>query len=448
VIPEAWRGREAAVVGLARSGRAAALLLRRLGNPVYASDVATGPALEETAAALRGVGCQVQLGGHDLDRIRRSALMVISPGVPPESPPYRAAAEGGASIVSELDLGARLLPATRLFCVTGSNGKTTTTALIAHLLKAAGLSDSDAAGNIGNPVCEVAMRGDPPACLALECSSFQLHDSPALAPEVGLVTNLSPNHLDRYASIEAYYGDKALLFRNAAAESRWVVNGDDPAVMAMVRGVAGRVEPFSLETRLAAGWYDRSAGWLVLRGTPLLRRADFPLAGDHNVQNALAAVVALPLEADRGAVVEGLRTFRALEHRLEPVREAGGVLWINDSKSTSVAATVVALRSMARPFVLLLGGRHKGAPYTDLRPLLAGARAVVAYGESGPIVEQDLAGAAAVERGGDFADVIARARRLAQPGDAVLLSPACSSYDMFDNYEQRGREFRRLVEAL
>lgn len=448
MIPEAWRGREAAVVGLARSGRAAALLLRRLGNPVYASDVAAGPALEAAAAALRGVGCQVQLGGHDLNRIRRAALMVTSPGVPPESPPYRAAAEAGVPIVSELDLGARLLPATRLVCVTGSNGKTTTTALIAHLLRAAGLSDSDAAGNIGNPVCEVAMREKPPACLALECSSFQLHDSPALAPAVGVVTNLSPNHLDRYASIEAYYGDKALLFRNAAAESRWVVNGDDPAVMAMVRGVAGRVEPFSLETRLAAGYYDRSAGWLVLRGTPLLRRADFPLAGDHNVQNALAAVVALPPEADSDAVVEGLRTFRALEHRLEPVREAGGVLWINDSKSTSVAATVVALRSMARPFVLLLGGRHKGAPYTDLRPLLAGARAVIAYGESGPIVERDLAGAAALERGGDLADVIGRARRLAQPGDAVLLSPACSSYDMFDNYEQRGREFRRLVEAL
>ena len=448
MIPESWRGREAAVVGLARSGRAAALLLRRLGNPVYASDVAAGPVLEATAAALRGAGCDVQLGGHDLERIRRAALMVISPGVPPEAPPYRAAAEAGVPIVSELDLGARLLPATRLVCVTGSNGKTTTTALIAHLLKAAGLSDSDAAGNIGDPVCAVALRERPPAWLAVECSSFQLHDSPALAPAVGVVTNLSPNHLDRYASIEGYYGDKALLFRNATAESRWVVNGDDPAVLAMVAGVAGRAEPFSLETRLAAGYYDRSAGWLVLRGTPLLRRADFPLAGDHNVQNALAAALALPPEADRGAVVEGLRTFRALEHRLEPVREAGGVLWINDSKSTSVAATVVALRSMDRPFVLLLGGRHKGAPYTDLRPLLAGARAVVAYGESGSIVEQDLAGAAAMERGGDFADVIGRARRLAQPGDAVLLSPACSSYDMFDNYEQRGREFKRLVEAL
>jgi len=448
VIPGSWRGREAAVVGLARSGRAAALLLRRLGNPVYASDVVAGSVLEATAAALRGAGCDVQLGGHDLERIRRAALMVISPGVPPEAPPYRAAAEAGVPIVSELDLGARLLPATRLICVTGSNGKTTTTALIAHLLKAAGLSDSDAAGNIGNPVCEVALRERPPAWLAVECSSFQLHDSPALAPAIGVVTNLSPNHLDRYASIEAYYGDKALLFRNAAAESRWVVNGDDPAVLAMVRGVAGRVEPFSLETPLAAGYHDRLAGWLVLRGTPLLRRGEFPLAGDHNVQNALAAALALPPEADRGAVVEGLRTFRALEHRLEPVREAGGVLWINDSKSTSVAATVVALRSMDRPFVLLLGGRHKGAPYTDLRPLLAGARAVVAFGESGPIVEQDLAGAAAMERGGDFADVIGRARRLAQPGDAVLLSPACSSYDMFDNYEQRGREFKRLVEAL
>ena len=448
MIPERWRGGEAAVVGLARSGRAAAVLLRRLGRPVYASDVGSSPALEHTAEALRGVGCDVQLGGHDLARIGRAAVMVVSPGVPPESPPYRAAAEAGVSIVAELDLGARLLPATKLLCVTGSNGKTTTTALIAHLLRAAGLSDSDAAGNIGHPVCEVALRPTPPAWLAVECSSFQLHDCPALAPAAGVVTNLSPNHLDRYPSLEAYYGDKALLFRNASADSRWVLNGDDPAVMAMAEGVAGHLEPFSLETRLAAGFYDRAAGWLVLRGTPLLRRSDFPLAGDHNVQNALAAAVALPPEADRAALVEGLRTFRALVNRLEPVRDVDGVRWINDSKSTSVAATVVALRSMDRPFVLLLGGRHKGAPYTILRPLLAGARAVIAYGESGPIVEQDLAGAAPVERGGDFAAVIARARALAKPGDAVLLSPACSSYDMFENYEQRGREFRRLVEAL
>ncbi len=448
MIPDAWRGREAAVVGLARSGRAAGLLLRALGERVYASDAASSPALEEAAAALRAARCEVQLGGHDLARIARAGVVVLSPGVPPDAPPYRAALAAGVPVVSELDLGARMLPDTRLVCVTGSNGKTTTTALIAHLLRAAGLSDAEAAGNIGNPVCQVALAPRPPAWLAVECSSFQLHDSPALAPAAGVVTNLSPNHLDRYPSLEAYYGDKRLLFRNAAAESRWIVNGDDPAVMDLVAGAAGRVEPFSLEARVAAGYFDRKAGWLVVRGTPLLRRAEFPLAGDHNVQNALAAVLALPPEADREAVVEGLRTFRALEHRLEPVREVDGVRWINDSKSTSVAATEVALRSMDRPFVLLLGGRHKGAPYTPLRPLLGRARAVVAYGEAGPEVEKDLAGAAPIERGGDFADVVARARRLARAGDTVLLSPACSSYDMFDNYEQRGHVFKRLVGAL
>jgi UDP-N-acetylmuramoylalanine--D-glutamate ligase len=448
VIPDAWRGREAAVVGLARSGRAAGLLLRSLGERVYASDAAASAPLEETAGELRRAGCEVQLGGHDLARIGRAGVVVLSPGVPPEAPPCRAAREAGVPIVSELDLGARMLPATRLICVTGSNGKTTTTALAAHLLRATGLGDADAAGNIGNPLCQVAMRERAPAWLAVECSSFQLHDCPSLAPGAGVLTNLSPNHLDRYPSLDAYYGDKRLLFRNARADSRWVVNGDDAAVLALCSGVAGRLEPFSLETRLAAGTLDRAAGWLVLRGTPLVRRAEFPLAGDHNVQNALAAALALPPEADRAGLAEGLRTFRALEHRLEPVREVGGVRWINDSKSTSVAATVVALRSMDRPFVLLLGGRHKGAPYTDLRPLLAHARAVIAYGEAGPEVEKDLAGAAPLERGGDFDDVVARARRLARPGDAVLLSPACSSYDMFDNYEQRGRTFKRLVEAL
>ena len=448
MIPAAWQGREAAVVGLARSGRAAGLLLRTLGNPVYASDAAVSPALEETAMVLRQAGCEVELGGHDLARIGRAGFAVVSPGVPPDAAPLRAARDAGVPVISELDLGARMLPATRLVCVTGSNGKTTTTALTAHLLRTAGLSDAAAAGNIGNPICGVAMKAPAPAWLAVECSSFQLHDAPSLAPAAGVLTNLSPNHLDRYHALEEYYGDKALLFRNATAESRWVVNGDDATAVALVGGAPGHLEPFSLESRLAAGYFDRAAGWLVLRGTPLLRRAEFPLAGDHNVQNALAAAVAMPPATDRDALVEGLRTFQALEHRLEPVREVGGVRWINDSKSTSVAATVVALRSMDRPFVLLIGGRHKGAPYTDLRPLLANARAVVAFGEAGDEVEKDLAGAAPLERGGDLADVLGRARRLARAGDAVLLSPACSSYDMFDNYEERGRTFKRLVGAF
>jgi UDP-N-acetylmuramoylalanine--D-glutamate ligase len=200
----------------------------------------------------------------------------------------------------------------------------------------------------------------------------------------------------------------------------------------------------------ADGWYDRIERRLRLGPHALLGRDELGLLGDHNVANALAAALAV---AAAGVAPEriaaGLRSFQALPHRLEPVREVGGVLWINDSKATNIASTVVAVEAMQRPFVLLLGGRHKGEPYTRLGRLLAErCRLVIAYGESGPLVECDLDGAVPLERGGSFEDVVTRARRAAQPGDAVLLSPACSSYDMFQNYEERGATFRRLVEAM
>jgi UDP-N-acetylmuramoylalanine--D-glutamate ligase len=447
VIPERWRAGEVAVVGLMRSGRAAAELLRREELAVYASDAADTPALRENAAALARAGCTVELGRHDLARIARAAAVVISPGVPPDAPPLAAARAAKVPVVAELDLAARFLGDTRLIVVTGTNGKTTTTALIAHLLRAAGLSDAEAAGNIGLALSAAAARPRPPAYLAVEASSFQLHDAPALTPAVGVLTNLTPDHLDRYASVEAYYADKALLFRNAGPGSRWVVNGDDPAALAMASGVAGSREEFSLERRAAAGFYDRAARWLVLRGAPLVRRSDLRLLGDHNVANALAAALALPADVGRDRLAAGLAAFRPLPHRLEPVGEVGDVLWINDSKATNVASTMVALRSMERPAVVLLGGRHKGEPYTALRPLLAGARGVIAFGEAAPLVERDLAGSVPVVRGGDFDDVMRRARAMARAGDIVLLSPACSSYDMFENYEDRGRRFRATVEA-
>jgi len=448
VIPAAWRAGEIAVVGLGRSGQAACALLRREGLRVYASDVADSPGVRQAAARLAELGCAVQTGGHDLDRIECCAALILSPGVPPDAAPVAAAHARGVPVVSELDLGARFLPRTSLIVVTGTNGKSTTSALTAHLLGATGLGAAEAAGNIGLPLSTVAARKDAPAWLAVEASSFQLHDSPTLTPAVGVLTNLAPDHLDRYASVTEYYDDKRRLYRNASASSRWVTNGDDAAALEMAAGVAGTHERFSLTFRQAEGFYDARAGWLVLRGTPLLRRTDLMLLGDHNAANALAAALALPPEADRERLAEGLRSFRALAHRLEPVREVGGVVWINDSKATNVASTQVALASMARPAVVLLGGRHKGEPYTSLAPALARARAVIAFGEAGPIVEHDLAGAVRLERGGDFADVLERARRIAEPGDAVLLSPACSSYDMFDNYEQRGRVFREWVDAL
>jgi UDP-N-acetylmuramoylalanine--D-glutamate ligase len=264
-----------------------------------------------------------------------------------------------------------------------------------------------------------------------------------------VLTNLAPDHLDRYPTLEAYFADKRLLFLNARADSVWVLNGDDHAVLEMARGKPGKLRLFSV-ARQADAWYDRAAHQLYLGEEPLLMRERLALLGDHNVANALAAaLVAVQAGATTAAIGEGLASFRALTHRLEPVREVGGVLWINDSKATNVASTAVALDAVERPYVLLLGGRHKGEPYTALADRMHGrCRAVVAFGEAGDIIEKDLAGRVTVVRAAGFADVLGQARAFTHPGDAVLLSPACSSYDMFKNYEDRGQQFRTAVEAM
>ena len=455
-LPASWTRGTISVVGLARSGRAVAELLARAGATVYASDAGTGDAVDHAARALEPLGVTVHRGSHDLARIAKSALVVASPGVPPEAPPLRAARDAGVAIVSELEIALQFLPAQRYIAITGTNGKTTTTALIHRLLEGLG-HDSVAAGNIGTPLAEVALREKQPDWIALETSSFQLHDTPGIAPAAGVLTNLSANHLDRYTSVDEYYGDKALLFRNATPRSVWVSNADDADSQAMVAGIAGHHLRFTTGHGVADGYYDRGRDLLVALGAPLLPRGELTLLGDHNVANALAAALAV-MAADeshrrddaRGRISETLRSFRALEHRIEPAGEYDGVEWINDSKSTNVASTLVALRGMRRPTVLLLGGRHKGEPYTALADeLRRTGRAVIAYGESAPIVAADLDGVVQVEQlGSSFDDVLARARALARPGDAVLLSPACSSYDMFDNYEERGREFKRIAGQL
>ena len=449
--PEWTRG-EIAVVGLARSGRAATQLLARAGCRVYASDYGRSPELDETAATLARDGVSVQLGGHDLERFARSSLVVASPGVPPDAPPFQAARQAGVDIVSEIEIGIRFLPDLSYIAITGTNGKTTTTSIAGHLLKALGLHASPA-GNIGIPLTELALSRTPPSWVALEVSSFQLHDTPSIDPRVGVLTNLSANHLDRYATVEEYFGDKALLFRNATAASNWVTNADDAAVEEMVASVPGMHARFSVRGSSDA-YLDRGHDMLVALGHPLIRRDELALLGDHNVANALAAALAVMMAdgANRthhalNRIRDGLRTFRALEHRIETVGEFEGVTWINDSKSTNVASTLVAMRGMVRPTVLLLGGRHKGEPYTELRSELARTgRAVIAYGEAAPLIERDLEGVVPLVRlGSSFEDVIATARELAQPGDVVLLSPACSSYDMFDNYEHRGAVFKQLA---
>jgi UDP-N-acetylmuramoylalanine--D-glutamate ligase len=428
---------------------AATLLLREMGIPVYASDNGSGPTHEAWAGALRRVGAAVDVGGHDLTRIARSAAVVVAPGVPPDVPALESARRAGLEIFAEVDVGFLALRKTRCIGITGTNGKTTTTSLIAHVLSTAGIP-TETAGNIGRPLCEVAGASAPPPWLALELSSFQLHDAPHLKPAIGVLTNLAPNHLDRYRSLQEYYEDKAQLFRNADQDSVWVTNADDPAVQEMTRSVPGRHLRFSTRNP-ADAWYDRPGGRLMLGSTEALPRTALPLLGDHNVANALAALlVAMELGAPRRKVADGMRSFRAIPHRVEPVREVDGVLWINDSKSTNVTSTEVAVAALDRPFVLLLGGRHKGEPYTRLaEPLKKGqCRAVVAYGEARERIVQDLGPSLEVVTGGSFADVLVQARRLARTGDAVLLSPACSSYDMFSNYEERGERFREAVMAL
>lgn len=445
-----WRAssKEVAVVGLGKSGVSATLLLRSLDLPVYASDSGAGGAFDAWARKLREANAVVELGGHDLERIARSVAVVVAPGVPPDVPALEAARQAGLIIHAEVDIGFVALRGTRCVGITGTNGKTTTTSLIAHVLASAGVR-AETAGNIGRPLCEVARSSNRPDWLALELSSFQLHDAPNLKPAIGVLTNLAPNHLDRYTTLEQYYGDKALLFRNADSASFWVTNADDAAVEEMTRSIPGSRVRFSIERR-AEAWYDRAGQRLMLGDRAVLPRAELPLMGDHNVANALAAtLVASRVGCTNEKIAAGLRSFRAIPHRVEPVREVDGVLWINDSKSTNITSTEVAVAALDRRFVLLLGGRHKGEPYTRLAPRLQDrCLAVVAYGEAGPLIVKDLGRSLNVVPAGTFADVLTVARELARPGDAVLLSPACSSYDMFRNYEERGERFRAAVEAL
>ena len=442
---------EVAVVGLGRSGQSVSQLLRRAGARVYASDAAeTDPG---TVATLAGIGVDAGPGGHDLDRIAAAAVVVSSPGVPPDAPPLARARAVAVPIVSEVEVALAFLPAAKYIAVTGTNGKSTVTALVAHLLRALGL-DAVAAGNIGTPLSDVALKVTPPAWIALELSSFQLHDTPSIDPEVGVLTNLEPDHLDRYKSLQEYYADKMRLFANAADGSIWVTNEDDAEVERRTSRLPGTRHRFSMrDERADAGPSATALTWQLL-GSDFVTTADIPLLGNHNIANTLASALAVSVAdaahrtaAARERLAEGVRTFKALPHRLEVVADVDGVLWIDDSKATNVSSARVAIEAMTRPTVVLLGGKHKNEPYTALLDGLARhASLVIVYGDAAPIIEADLAGRVPLVRlGSSFHDVIACARAAARPGGAVLLSPACSSYDMFTNYEERGDTFRRLA---
>lgn len=445
-----------AVLGLARSGRAASLLALARGLDVYASDAGDSPAAREAAEAIRAAGGSADTGGHDAARIAECSLLVVSPGIPPTAPIFADERVSKLAQVSEIEFASRWLRS-RVIAVTGTNGKTTVTSLIAHLLQSAGI-DAIAAGNIGLALSEVARGDDQPEVVVVEASSFQLAGVDRFDPEIGVFTNLSADHLDRYPSVEAYYADKKNLFRNAHPNSRWVLNGDDQAVLDLAGEARGLRWCFTLRGPLPEG--QRGAwlanGELSARIDPatapvrLVRTDELSLIGPHNHANVLAASLAALLAGAAPVLVrDGLRSFRPLEHRMEPVIDANGVLWVNDSKATNIASTRVALRGVDRPVVLLLGGRHKGESYRGLLPEAKNARVIVAYGEAAKTIVEDLGRDLLVVRvDGDFTRVLETAAHYARPGDVVLLSPACSSYDMFENFEERGRRFRELARTI
>ncbi len=444
------------VLGLARSGRSAARLALASGSAVFATDVGDTEAVREAAAEVRRHGGEAETGGHTIERLAACDLLVLSPGIPPGAPILSEPRLAGLPWTSELEFAFRHLRSP-VVAVTGTNGKTTVTAWVAHLLEAAGI-DAVAAGNIGLPLSDVALRDPRPAWVVVEASSYQLGRIETFAPRVGVVTNLAPDHLDRYASLEAYYADKAHLFDNATPDSTWVLNADDPEVLRLAGDATGRRLLFRVASRPEpdeSGAWVRDDGMLMLRVSgedeALVREDELKLLGGHNRANALAAALAAyAASGDVVALRDGLRSFPPLRHRLEPLGEVDGVLWVNDSKATNVASCRVAVESMTRPTVLLLGGRHKGESYGELARSFEGrVKAVVAYGEAAGTVAAELGGAVRVEQvEGAFRSVVWRAAELAEPGDAVLLAPACASFDMFSDYEDRGRQFARLVAEL
>jgi UDP-N-acetylmuramoylalanine--D-glutamate ligase len=448
-------GVKVAVIGLGASGQAAARLALSKGGQVYVSDLRADAQTAAGGAELRALGAHVEWGRHDVGRLAGADLVVVSPGIPPHAPVLRELRERGVRWISEPELAVRFFKGP-LIAITGTNGKTTTTLLVAHLLQAAGLRAA-VGGNVGGgfapAACDLALRGDAPDWYVLEMSSFQLGSIERFRPDIGVVTNLEPDHLDWYGSVEAYYADKARLFDNADVSSRWVLRADDARVAALPGNAPGARFGFAPEAGEGVHAFLRD-GALVLAldgGEDVLAETGaFPLLGRHNHLNALAAALTARLAgASLDGIVRGLGTARPLPHRLEPVVEGRGILWVNDSKATNVAATRSALESLSRPVVLLLGGKDKGEDFRPLRACLSGVRAAVVYGAAGRRIAAELEGAADLTLlAADFRTVVRAAQERAREGDILLLSPACSSFDMFESYEDRGRQFAALAGEL
>lgn len=441
------RGQRVAVVGAARSGLAAAYLLARRGADVTLAD--QRDTLAE-AEALRAAGVRLALGPHDPALLRGADLVVLSPGVPPDQPVIAAAREAGVPVIGELELASRWLRG-RIVAITGTKGKSTTTTLTGRMLEAGGHRVL-VGGNIGHALSAQVDASTDDTIHVVEASSFQLETSDTFHPWIAVFLNFSPDHLDRHATVDAYAAAKSRIFVNQTPDDWAVINADDPVVTQLASAAVSRKVLISMTDSPASGVLVR--GDEIVRRTsdgdqPLLPLSSVRLLGRHLIADVLAAsAVASIAGVDAVAMTRAVEEFHGLEHALEPVGEIGGVLFVNDSKATNVEAARRAIESFTS-LVVIMGGRFKGGDLGELRgPLEARGAAVVAIGEATGRIRSAFAGAVPVHEAADMRAAVRAAFAAARPGTAIVLAPACASFDMFSDYAERGRVFKQEVLRL
>jgi UDP-N-acetylmuramoylalanine--D-glutamate ligase len=423
-------GTNVVVVGMARSGIAAAELLVERAARVTMVD---------KNSSLPHVVPQTESAFADAE------LIVLSPGVPADLPELEPARQRGVPVIGDLELASWFLQG-RIIGITGSNGKTTTTALTGHILKSSGIA-AQVGGNIGTPPASMVNASRADQWNVLELSSFQLETIQTFRANIGAVLNITPDHLDRHYTFERYAAAKARVFENQRAGDFAVLNADDPATQGFAKGVAGKTFWFSSTRAVSPGsWIEGTQ--IVIDGEPLMKTCEVPLHGRHNLENTMAAALIASLAgAARDKIRAAVTTFPGVEHRLEFVRERNGVAWYNDSKATNVDATLKAIDAFPEGLWVILGGKDKNTDYSPLaEPLRQKAHAVLLIGAAAEKIESQLHGSAPMIACGTLETAVAEARERARPGDTVLLAPACASFDQFENFEHRGREFKRLVE--
>jgi UDP-N-acetylmuramoylalanine--D-glutamate ligase len=437
-------GKKVILVGIGRTTTSLARLLIREGAEPFLTDAAPAEKVAHFLEQLDALGVGYECGGHTDAAFRNAALVVPSPGVDPRLPFIEAAGKAGAEVLGEMEVAFSYCRSP-ILAVTGTNGKTTTTELLHCLVSACGHSVL-LAGNNDMPLSEAAQFDPVPDFIVQEVSSYQLETMRTWRPWIGVVLNVTPDHLGRHGALERYAAVKERMFANQGPDDVAVVNYDDPFVRAMASRRAGRVVPFSIEQRLDTGlWLN---GEVIRAGAEIVAmRSDIQLPGRHNLANVLAALAMMRAGGfDWEQVLSGLRSFRGVEHRIEPVCTIDGVGFYNDSKSTNIESLKAALESFDRPVVLIAGGQGKGSDYRVLRGLVSGrVRYLVTIGADAPLLAAAFGDCVPVEHASDMEDAVRRAAARAEPGDAVLLSPACASFDMFSNFEQRGRVFKEAV---